>query len=281
MTVPQCLKARSINRSLVLFYSQKLGENSQEQVWIYSSSPERLQPVLGFFVSDVPSYVPAIPNKDIIGNVTSTTFLLSQPQCIFDQYSTNEVWLVVALWNVTAYLNDKNLSVPVNHSEFSSKTFYHTLRVFGSEFPCNNTNTSTLAILRVGSEKDCNGTSFCNAPLPPSGSYQVKFVVLNSSGLVTATNWSNTISLKKVDNYSTIDTSPGRRSGGMIVITTILSVLLGILLACSVASMVIGSKNIMWRETLDTEKVILEGPRKNQESFRKISENTYVPQMRI
>ncbi|XP_044633930.1 uroplakin-3a isoform X4 [Equus asinus] len=55
------------------------------------------------------------------------------------------------------------------------------------------------------------------------GTYEVYLYVLVDSGLVQdQTLWSDPIRTNRLTPYSAIDTWPGRRSGGMIVITSIL-----------------------------------------------------------
>ncbi|XP_075445942.1 uroplakin-3b [Ascaphus truei] len=208
--------------------------------------------------ADISYYVPQITLKPIPGKLTSSTFVLDQPQCIFNQYPTNDVWLVVALKSVVPDLTDAILFDPIPYSSFATKSYYHILRVRGADYPCSNTYGNTVAILQVGSEVPCVEPVFCNAPLPSLGPYRVKFVVLNSTTTETSTRWSEVIILRSGMNSSSLDTWPGRRSAGMIVITTILSVLLAILLACLIAVLILKSKGICWCRTIENKEVLVQ-----------------------
>ncbi|KAI4545791.1 hypothetical protein MG293_002346 [Ovis ammon polii] len=98
-------------------------------------------------------------------------------------------------------------------------------------------------LIKVGTNGTClsdpNFQGLCNPPLSAATEYRFKYVLVNmSSGLVQdQTLWSDPIRTNRrwamqcpgsdrlppaVTPYSAIDTWPGRRSGGMIVITSIL-----------------------------------------------------------
>ncbi|KAG8451734.1 hypothetical protein GDO86_003796 [Hymenochirus boettgeri] len=208
--------------------------------------------------SDVSTYIPKVA-ASIQGNVTLSTFVLEQPQCIFtDQYPTEDVWLVVALNSVEPLLTDKDLSTPVSYSSFPTNKFYHTLNVHGFDYPCFNSSVNTLALLQVGSEVNCSN-SFCNGPLTSPGPYRVRFVVLNNGVIVAKSNRSDLITLPQAKNASMIDPWPTSRSGGMIVITVILSILLAILLSCLIFALCFGSKNICWHAGLRSGTVLETG----------------------
>ncbi|KAE8624897.1 hypothetical protein XENTR_v10006087 [Xenopus tropicalis] len=203
--------------------------------------------------ADVGSYVPKITTS-ILGNLTFSTFVLEQPQCIFSSnYPTQDVWLVVALDTVEPFLTDTNLSTPVTYSSFTTNKFYHTLRVRGADYPCFNESAMSLALLQVGADEKCN-ESFCNGPLTSPGPYRVRFVVLNNTGMVAKTNRSDLIRLPIGINYTTIDTWPLSRSGSMIVITTILSILLAVLLACLLAALCSESKSVCWSAQFEANR---------------------------
>lgn len=42
------------------------------------------------------SYQPHLTRANLGGRVTGSTFVLEQPRCVFDEYNTSEIWLVVA-----------------------------------------------------------------------------------------------------------------------------------------------------------------------------------------
>ncbi|KAM4795511.1 uroplakin-3b-like [Rhinophrynus dorsalis] len=203
-------------------------------------------------LADVISYVPKL-SSSVQLNLTSSTFVLDQPQCIFSQqYATNDVWLVVALDSVEPQLTDANLSIPVDYSSFSTNKYYHTLRVSGKTYPCFNESQKYIAVLLVGADVNCTNP-FCNSPLTSPGPYRVRFVVLNNKGIIAKTERSELVTLTKEKNSSVIDPLPQRRSGGMIVITCMLSVLLAILLVCLTAALCLRSKGICWSGRFNNE----------------------------
>ncbi|XP_066431436.1 uroplakin-3b isoform X2 [Eleutherodactylus coqui] len=186
------------------------------------------------------SYIPQLIIKPFQGRVTATTFILDKPQCLFDRTSTNNVWLFVA--NKTVQLDNNQLSKSAPYSSFSSLGYYRTLRTVEKTFPCND----VANYIRVGSETSCSDSDNCNGPLISPGPYRVKFVVLDSNGaLVDQTGWSGPITLHQGKRASSIDTWPGGRSGGMIVITSILSILLATFLVCLIGTFIVGRKNII------------------------------------
>ncbi|KAE8624902.1 hypothetical protein XENTR_v10006088 [Xenopus tropicalis] len=190
--------------------------------------------------ADIPYYVPQITTKPILGKLTSSSFVLEQPQCIFQQYKTSLVWLVVALNRVIPQLSYTQLSNPANISSFETNGFYHTLPVFGGDYPCADTSGQLSAMIYVGSDVNCSNPLFCNGPVPSRGTYRVRFVVLNGTVMETGTRWSEVITMHIAINSSTIKTEPKRPSSGMIVIITILASLLFILLVCLIAAVSLG-----------------------------------------
>ncbi|KAM6211871.1 uroplakin-3a isoform 2-T3 [Sarcoramphus papa] len=107
-------------------------------------------------------------------------------------------------------------------------------------------------LFRVGDDGTClydpNFLAVCNPPLAPGTTYRFKYVLVDSTeGIMKdQTLWSDPIKTRRVKLPLKIDTWPGRRSGGMIVITSILSVLVFLLLAgflASVTSAVMGSED--------------------------------------
>ncbi|XP_068122173.1 uroplakin-3b-like [Hyperolius riggenbachi] len=185
------------------------------------------------------NYVPELTNSAIPGRITTSTFALEMPQCVFDLNSANNVWLVVAKDPVNVG------TIPVAtlspYSSLGTAQYYHTFKQPEKYYPCSN----TPGYIRVGDDSTCTAfDGYCNGPLP-KGKYLVKFVVLDNAGtLVGQSSWSSPITLPQANDPQNIDTWPGRRSGGMIVITSILSVLLAAVLACLVGTLILGSKNL-------------------------------------
>uniref|UniRef100_A0A7M4EDP1 Uroplakin 3B n=1 Tax=Crocodylus porosus TaxID=8502 RepID=A0A7M4EDP1_CROPO len=178
-------------------------------------------------------YTPQITGNSLEGKLTASTFSLDQPICIFDQYvnATDDIWLVVAFANATSSVKNPTSRNDIPpYQRLSTALHYMTLRTTITFFPCPR--SSNTSVLRVGSDAFCrndNSRQHCNGPLPNPGPYRVKFLILDSSGAKAETRWSERITLKQGHRSSTIDTWPGRRSGTMIVITVILSSLVGIL----------------------------------------------------
>ncbi|NWS38158.1 UPK3A protein, partial [Probosciger aterrimus] len=107
-------------------------------------------------------------------------------------------------------------------------------------------------LFRVGDDGTClydpNFLGICNPPLSPDTTYRFKYLLLDTTeGIVKdQTLWSDPIKTRRVKLPLKIDTWPGRRSGDMIVITSILSVLMFLLLAgflASVSSVVMRSED--------------------------------------
>lgn len=46
--------------------------------------------------ADKLSYKPTLVGGNVEGRMTGSTFVLEQPRCVFDNYSTANIWLVVA-----------------------------------------------------------------------------------------------------------------------------------------------------------------------------------------
>ncbi|XP_069613414.1 uroplakin-3b-like protein 1 isoform X2 [Ranitomeya imitator] len=204
-------------------------------------------------LAEVRYYVPQVTTKPLLGRLTNNSFALDQPQCIFNLYNTTDVWLVVALNSVVPKLTEYDLSTPYDYKLFPTKHYYHIYQQPAAKYPCADTVPEFKALIPVGIEMVCGNVSFCNGILTENGPYRVKFVLLNNTTLTRETRWSEKFNLITGMNKSTIDTGPGRRSAGMIVIVVILSVLLAILLAFLIAAIAVGSKDICWCRTLDNE----------------------------
>ncbi|XP_019843543.2 uroplakin-3b isoform X1 [Bos indicus] len=87
----------------------------------------------------------------------------------------------------------------------------------------------------------------CWRPLPPN--HRVKFLLTNSRGSPQAeTRWSDLIALRQGKSPGSIDTWPGRRSGDMIIITSILSSLAGLLLLAFLAASSVRFSSLWWPE---------------------------------
>ncbi|XP_039364395.1 uroplakin-3b [Mauremys reevesii] len=195
------------------------------------------------FVSpEMVPYTPQITAKSLEGKLTATTFTLDQPICIFDQYvnSTDDIWLVVAFTNVTSHFKNPTSKIQIPpYQKLSTALHYMTLKTSLAFYPCAENRATS--VLRVGSDTSCKddrSLEYCNGPLPHPGPYRVKFLILDTNGSKAETRWSQQIMLKQGRKARSIDTWPGRRSGTMVVITSILSSFIGVLVIlflCTVA----------------------------------------------
>ncbi|XP_073526661.1 uroplakin-3b isoform X2 [Phyllobates terribilis] len=197
---------------------------------------------LSAVAADFTSYIPQLASTALQGRLTATTFILSKPKCIFNLATTNNVWIVVA--NNAVQLSDNDLiNKDAKYSTFSTLGYYHTLTNTENSYSCDN----IAEYIQIGNDMSCFGNSdSCNGPLTSTGPYRVIFVVMDSTGaFVDKTGWSGPITLRQGKASSLIDTWPGRRSGGMIVITSILSVLLATFLVCLIGTFIVGRQNII------------------------------------
>ncbi|XP_006888096.1 PREDICTED: uroplakin-3a isoform X1 [Elephantulus edwardii] len=182
-------------------------------------------------------------------NPTLTTVALEKPLCIFDSSAeligTYEVYLYVLA--ETASL--RNASVQDHTGAPLSSTFRQTEGGYTGPYraaafqlqSCSDlpsldavgdvsqaSEILNAYLVKVGANRTClfdpNFQGLCNPPLLAATEYRFKYVLVNTStGLVQdQTLWSDPIRTNQLTPYSAIDTWPGRRSGGMIVITSIL-----------------------------------------------------------
>ncbi|XP_034995873.2 uroplakin-3b-like protein 1 [Zootoca vivipara] len=188
-------------------------------------------------------YTPRLTSKDLAGKITSSTFTLEQPRCVFNKFvsATEEIWLVVARSSAAESCAIPRSPEELPYQSFDNNSCYMTLGTAPANYPCPAEGSSELTVLRVGNEVDCKTDPTrpdCNGPLPEPGPYKVKFLAFNSGGPTAESRWSESITLIQGKDPETIDTSPGRRSAGMIAIATILSILCAILLAALIAALV-------------------------------------------
>uniref|UniRef100_A0A670JTZ7 Uncharacterized protein n=1 Tax=Podarcis muralis TaxID=64176 RepID=A0A670JTZ7_PODMU len=132
-------------------------------------------------------YTPRLTSKDLAGKITSSTFTLEQPRCVFNKFvtATDEIWLLVARSSGTLFNYKRQIPAPNPHSQTPFKT---------SSF-------IKLTVLRVGNEVDCKtdpARPDCNGPLPEPGPYScpqqealpgVVGLQLPSSLIICYTGW--------------------------------------------------------------------------------------------
>lgn len=202
-------------------------------------------------------YTPQITAQDLGGRVTASTFSLEQPRCVFKQAgATDTILLVVAFSNASVDLQTpkivmRGLAAP----QLQTHSYYLTMPMAPEHLPCEapQGNGRHIQVLRVGNDPYCSEdpqlSSYCNAPLPSPGPYRVKFLLVDAMDTPRAeTRWSDPITLTQGRAPGSIDTWPGRRSGGMIVITAVLSTLAGLLLLAFLAASTMRFSSLWWPE---------------------------------
>ncbi|XP_054416318.1 uroplakin-3b isoform X4 [Pongo abelii] len=225
-------------------------------------TPVSVAHLLSPMATELVPYTPQITAWDLEGKVTATTFSLEQPRCVFDGHASasDTVWLVVAFsngagtaWDLASrgFQNPETLADIPASPQLLTDGHYMTLPLSLDRLPCDDpmAGSGGAPVLRVGHDHSCHQQPFCNAPLPGPGPYRVKFLLMNARGSPTAeTKWSDPITLHQGKNHGSIDTWPGRRSGSMIVITSILSSLAGLLLLAFLAASTVHFSSLWWPE---------------------------------
>ncbi|XP_027450967.1 uroplakin-3a isoform X1 [Zalophus californianus] len=182
-------------------------------------------------------------------NPTLTTVALEKPLCMFDSSAALGSNYEIYLYVLVDLASSRNASVQDHSRTPLSSTFQQTEGGRTGPYkaaafdlaPCSDLpSLDALAdvaraseilnayLVRVGANGTClsdpNFRGLCNPPLSAATEYRFKYVLVNmSTGLVQdQTLWSDPIRTNRLTPSSEIDTWPGRRSGGMIVITSIL-----------------------------------------------------------
>ncbi|NWH26497.1 UPK3A protein, partial [Grus americana] len=206
-------------------------------------------------------------------NPTLTTVALEKPFCMFDSSLSPKKSYVIYLYAMKESASAVSSLVTDNSSKPLNSTFQQTSGGQLGPYKAALFNVPNCAsppkladvgdvnkvsdvlkqyLFRVGDDGTClydpNFLAVCNPPLAPDTTYRFKYVLVESTeGIMKAqTLWSDPIKTRRVKLPLKIDTWPGRRSGGMIVITSIQSVLVFLLLAgllASVSSAVMGSED--------------------------------------
>uniref|UniRef100_A0A8D2DJ26 Uncharacterized protein n=1 Tax=Sciurus vulgaris TaxID=55149 RepID=A0A8D2DJ26_SCIVU len=177
-------------------------------------------------------YLPRLSSATLAGKLTQSTFTLDQPLGQFNHLNISDsdpIWLVVAhsnaIRNFTVPRQTEDIPAP---SDFPQRGYYLTLRA-NRKLYSSVQGSNQLPVLRVGNDTRCSPTKTgCNRPLPGSGPYRVKFLVMSKKGPVAETEWSKETRLQQAQVLQAV---PGPQSAGTVVIIAILSVLLAILLA--------------------------------------------------
>ncbi|XP_075061523.1 uroplakin-3a isoform X2 [Mixophyes fleayi] len=195
--------------------------------------------------------VPLLASSNICKfNPTQTTVALEKPYCFSAGAKLPNVGLFVvnAASSVTAisangkYIStNAGLTAPYLAATFTNPNCTDVPVV--SQIVGATAGQSVLDqyVIRVGSDDNCFNKDPCNGPLINGTAYRFKYVFYNTDIYATTnfgTDWSAQITTKNGKSSAIIDTWPGRRSGGMIVLTSILSVLTFLVLAGFIAAIV-------------------------------------------
>ncbi|XP_053112302.1 uroplakin-3a isoform X2 [Hemicordylus capensis] len=192
-----------------------------------------------------------------INNPTLTTVALEKPFCIFDGSISKGDSYKVYLYVMVDLASASRSSVTDNSSKPLDATFQQTnggqsgpykAAVFNvpncasppmlsdAADPTKVPAVLTQYLIRVGNDSSClydpNFQGVCNPPLSQDTTYRFKYLLadITVGVMKDQTPWSHPVKMKKLKQSTTIDTWPGRRSGGMIVICSILSVLMLLLM---------------------------------------------------
>uniref|UniRef100_A0A7M4E375 Uroplakin 3A n=1 Tax=Crocodylus porosus TaxID=8502 RepID=A0A7M4E375_CROPO len=256
---------------------------------------------LGVSISDLlfpaQSLRPQIASPQLAtNNPTFTTVALEKPFCVFDGLLSPGKSYEVYLY---AMMDSSNSAVTDNNSKPLDTTFQEVnggqlgpykaavLNVPDCASPPKLADIRNVKkasdvlkqyLFRVGDDVSClydpNFLGVCNPPLASGTTYRFKYILVDvTSGIMKdETLWSEPIKTNSVKKSSTIDTWPGRRSGGMIVITSILSVLIFLLLAGLFASVffaIMGSEDSATTETRHISQTVQQvAPRPQASSDR-------------
>ncbi|NXI64655.1 UPK3A protein, partial [Anseranas semipalmata] len=196
-------------------------------------------------------------------NPTLTTVALEKPFCMFDSSLYPNKSYAIYLYVMKESASAISSLVTDNSSKPLDSTFQQTSGGQLGPYKAASFNVPNCAsppkladvgdinkvsdvlkqyLFRVGDDGTClydpNFLDVCNPPLEADTTYRFKYVLVDhSEGIMKdQTLWSDPIKTKRAKLPMKIDTWPGRRSGGMIVITSVLSVLMFLLLAGFLAS---------------------------------------------
>ncbi|XP_078510145.1 uroplakin-3a [Lissotriton helveticus] len=191
----------------------------------------------------------------LANNPTLTTVALQKPVCVFDSAirkdpasggTLNYALYDVVLYGMQATAPDNTIGAGTFRSTSGGATAPYIVAQFAVP-NCTalgggaSDDTLQQYLVRVGDNTTClndpNFSGICNPPLANNTAYRFVYRLINkASARIDQTLWSDQITTKAAKSSDSIDTWPGRRSGAMIVITSILSTLLFLLLAGFVAA---------------------------------------------
>ncbi|XP_015281148.1 PREDICTED: uroplakin-3a-like, partial [Gekko japonicus] len=208
---------------------------------------------------------PQIANpKYVTNNPTLTTVALEKPFCTFDGSVSKSASYEVHLYVMVDSATTISASVMDNGNKSLGATFEQThggklgpykAATFNVPHCTSPPKLSDIAdvakapavltqyLIRVGDDSAClydpNLQEACNPPLSEDTSYRFKFVLVDriTDIVKDQTLWSDPIKTSKLKPSSSIDIWPGQRSGGMIAVTFVLSVLTLVVAAAFLAAL--------------------------------------------
>lgn len=213
--------------------------------------------------------IPHIIPHEVIGRLTSTSFVLSQPLCYFNNQrqlpctvNTCEIWSVIASGSgVHQFDTDKvtEASKILSASPYpdafrgeGQKRYYITKLGVPRDFPCGN--LPGIRYFKVGADGNCSTTN-CNGILPAGYTVRVKYILIDpvTKMVASESKWSIPIILMTFRNSSSIDVSTWKRSGAMVVITVILSCSMAVLTLLLVAVLLDCVGSVRGRHDITTD----------------------------
>ncbi|XP_074839799.1 uroplakin-3a [Carettochelys insculpta] len=245
---------------------------------------------------------PQIANPKLTtNNPTLTTIALEKPFCVFDDSLSPGSSYEVYLYAMADSASTVSSAVTDNSSKPLNTTFRDTnggqlgpYRAASFNVP-NCASPPLLAdivnvdkapdalkqyLFRVGDDVTClydpNFPGACNPPLAKDTTYRFKYVLVDvvAGVMKDQTLWSDPMKTRRVKQSSTIDTWPGRRSGGMIVITSILSTLMFLLVVGFLASVffVVMAPGEASTQTRYESRTTQQGVRRSQSSSETVNQ---------
>ncbi|XP_073423771.1 uroplakin-3a [Dendrobates tinctorius] len=170
-------------------------------------------------------------------NPTQNTVTLERPYCFYTKTADKVALYVVMNSAVSQQLALASTYFTTN----GGSTGPYVADTIANPECAENPTTADVEryVYRVGSNVNCFNSAYCNGPLANNTVYRFKYAFYDAgNGLLFESDWSAPITTKQGVSSTNIDTWPGRRSGGMIVITSILSVLTFFVLAGLVAAII-------------------------------------------
>ncbi|XP_069586454.1 uroplakin-3a-like [Ranitomeya imitator] len=171
-------------------------------------------------------------------NLTQNTITLERPYCFYTKTTPNKVALYVVK---DSAVSQQLALTSTYYTTDKGSTGLYVVDTIANPDCAENPTTADVEkyVYRVGSNVNCFNSAYCNGPLDNNTVYRFKYAFYDANNaLLLESDWSAPITTKQGVSSTNIDTWPGRRSGGMIVINSILSVLTFFVLAGLVSAII-------------------------------------------